>query len=183
MALTYSQMLDLETELPKFELPNVMNDSIYSTLNLKNSNTVVMIICNHCPYVIHYHDEIKRIINYYSNKNIRFIAISSNDIINYPDDSPDKMKNLFKDLGISIPYLYDENQDVAKMFKAECTPEFYLFNNKNKLVYRGRLDSSSPGKKEEITGKDLRDSIEACLNNKKIDQKQFPSMGCSIKWK
>jgi len=183
MALTYSKMLDLGTELPKFKLPNVMSDSLFSSLNLKNKNTVVMIICNHCPYVIHYHNEIKRMINDYKNNNIRFIAISSNDINNYPDDSPDKMKILFEHLGISIPYLYDETQDVAKMFKAECTPEFYLFNYNNKLVYRGRLDSSSPGNTKEITGEDLRSSIDACLKNEKINQNQFPSMGCNIKWK
>ncbi len=183
MALTYSKMLDLGTELPKFELPNVMDDILYSTLNLKNKNTVVMIICNHCPYVIHYHDEIKKIINDYIKNNIRFIAISSNDINNYPDDSPDKMKKLFEDLDISIPYLYDETQNVAKMFKAECTPEFYLFNNNNKLVYRGRLDPSSPGNNEEITGEDLRMSIDASLKNEKINQNQFPSMGCNVKWK
>jgi len=183
MALTSSKMLDLGTELPKFELPNVINNTLYSTLNLKNKNTVVMIICNHCPYVIHYHDEIKKIINDYIKNNIRFIAISSNDIVNYPDDSPDKMKILFEKLDISIPYLYDESQDVAKMFKAECTPEFYLFNDNNVLVYRGRLDSSSPGNNKEITGKDLRSSIEASLRNEKIIQNQFPSMGCNVKWK
>ena len=183
MALTYSKMLDLGTELPKFELPNVINNTLYSTLNLKNKNTVVMIICNHCPYVIHYHNEIKKIINDYAKNNIRFIAISSNDIVNYPDDSPDKMKILFEKLDISIPYLYDESQDVAKMFKAECTPEFYLFNDNNMLVYRGRLDSSSPRNNKEITGKDLRSSIEASLRNEKIIQNQFPSMGCNVKWK
>ena len=118
----------------------------------------------------------------YSDR-LRFIAISSNDIENYPEDSPKKMKRLFLDLGISIPYLFDETQEIAKLFHAECTPEFYLYNSKNLLVYRGRLDSSSPGNSEEINGKDLRNAIESTLKNKEVDINQFPSMGCNIKWK
>ena len=182
MALTYSQMLPLGTELPKFNLVNVINDRVYSSENFTSKkNTVIMIICNHCPYVIHYHDEIKKLINDYDN--IRFIAISSNDIENYPQDSPEKMKELFQYLGISIPYLYDETQEIAKLFKAECTPEFYLYNIDRELVYRGRLDSSSPGNNKKINGKDLRNAIDLTLENKKIDSDQFPSMGCNIKWK
>ena len=182
MALTYSQMLPLGTELPKFNLVDVTTDKVYSTESFKSSkNTVIMIICNHCPYVIHYHDEIKKLVSDYDE--IRFIAISSNDIENYPQDSPEKMKNLFKDLGISIPYLYDETQEIAKLFKAECTPEFYLYNTHRELVYRGRLDSSSPGNSEEVNGKDLRKAIDLTLENKKVNSDQFPSMGCNIKWK
>tara|TARA_B100002052_G_C15853855_1_gene586465 strand:- start:1043 stop:1594 length:552 start_codon:yes stop_codon:yes gene_type:complete len=183
MALTYSKMLPLGTELPKFKLLNVLTDKDYSTDNLiSEKNTVVMIICNHCPYVIHYHDELKKLIMDYDDK-LRFIAISSNDVENYPQDSPEKMKKLFRDLNISIPYLFDETQEIAKLFHAECTPEFYLFNSKNLLVYRGRLDSSSPGNSEEINGKDLRNAIESTLKNKEVDINQFPSMGCNIKWK
>ena len=183
MALTYSQMLPLGTKLPEFELLNVLNNEMYSTKNIRTSkNTVVMIICNHCPYVIHYHDEIKTMISKYKEQ-IRFMAISSNDVINYPEDSPEKMKILFKNLNLTIPYLFDESQNVARMFKAECTPEFYLFNNENKLVYRGRLDSSSPGNEDDIDGRDLRNAIDAILSNKIIDENQFPSMGCNIKWK
>ena len=182
MALTYSQMLPLGTQLPEFELVNVLNDEVYSTESFRSEkNTVVMIICNHCPYVIHYHDEIKKLISDYAD--IRFIAISSNDIENYPQDSPEKMKLLFQDLGISIPYLFDETQEIAKLFKAECTPEFYLFNKERALVYRGRLDSSSPGNTDEVDGSDLRNAIDLTLDNKKIDFDQFPSMGCNIKWK
>ena len=171
MALTYSQMLPLGTELPKFKLVNVLTDELYSTENFTSEkNTVVMIICNHCPYVIHYHNEIKKIINDYNG--IRFIAISSNDIENYPQDSPEKMKLLFQELGISIPYLFDETQEIAKLFKAECTPEFYLFNKERALVYRGRLDSSSPGNSDEVDGSDLRKAIDLTLDNKdvKFDQ-------------
>ena len=182
MALTYSQMLPLGTELPKFKLVNVLTDELYSTENFTSEkNTVVMIICNHCPYVIHYHDETKKIINDYNG--IRFIAISSNDIENYPQDSPEKMKLLFQDLGISIPYLFDETQEIAKLFKAECTPEFYLFNKERALVYRGRLDSSSPGNSDEVDGRDLRKAIDLTLDNKDVKFDQFPSMGCNIKWK
>ena len=182
MALTYSQMLPLGTQLPEFELVNVLNDQVYSTESFNSEkNTVVMIICNHCPYVIHYHDEIKKLISDYAD--IRFIAISSNDIENYPQDSPEKMKLLFQELGISIPYLFDETQDIAKLFKAECTPEFYLFNKDRALVYRGRLDSSSPGNTDEVDGSDLRNAIDLTLHHKKIDFDQFPSMGCNIKWK
>jgi len=148
-------------------------------MNAKPS--LIMVICNHCPYVIHYHDEIKKLINDYVD--IRFIAISSNDIENYPQDSPEKMKQLFQDLGISIPYLFDETQEIAKLFKAECTPEFYLFNKDRALIYRGRLDSSSPGNLDEVDGSDLRKAIDLTLHNKKIDFDQFPSMGCNIKWK
>ena len=136
MALTYSQMLPLGTELPKFKLVNVLTEELYSTENFRSENTAVMIICNHCPYVIHYHDEIKTINDY---NGIRFIAISSNDIENYPQDSLEKMKLLFQDLGISIPYLFDETQEIAKLFKAECTPEFYLFNKEKRYIEVGRF--------------------------------------------
>ena len=142
-----------------------------------------MIICNHCPYVIHYHNEIVSLVSKYSNKGIQFVAISSNDIINYPQDSPENMKNLFLRLNLKIPYLYDENQEVAKLFKAACTPEFYLFNNEKKLIYRGRLDSSSPGNNLPINGKDLRDAINSYISGEMISDEQFPSMGCNIKWK
>ncbi len=184
MALTYSQMLPLGTKIPNFNLLNVVNDKFYSTENLDNEkNTLVMIICNHCPYVVHYHQEIKNLFNDYKNKKVSFIAISSNDVVNYPQDSPEKMKELFKHLDLSFPYLYDESQEVAKKFKAECTPEFYLFNSNKTLVYRGRLDSSSPGNSNQINGIDLRNAIDSTLKNKEVDKNQFPSMGCNIKWK
>ena len=114
---------------------------------------------------------------------VKFIAISSNDVNNYPQDSPDKMKELFNDLSLSIPYLYDESQEVAKSFKAECTPEFYLFDKSKRLVYRGRLDSSSPGNGEKINGEDFRTALDLCIDGKEINSTQYPSMGCNIKWK
>ena len=140
-----------------------------------------MFICNHCPYVIHYHDEIKRLAGDYVEI-LNMVAISSNDIENYPQDGPDKMKELWEDLGLSFPYLFDSTQEIAKKYKAECTPEFYLFDNCERLVYRGRLDESSPNSGTEPTGKDLRHAIDNLISGKEINSSQLPSMGCNIKW-
>ena len=183
MALTYSSMLELGTQMPEFELENTVNNKIFST-SYFNSTTpkLVMFICNHCPYVIHYHKELVKLSQGYKD-HLDFVAISSNDIVNYPEDSPEKMKELAIELGFSFPYLYDETQEVAKSFRAECTPEFYLFNNKKTLEYRGRLDDSSPGNGIEPSGFDLREAIENLLNGEEVNQAQHPSMGCNIKWK
>ena len=130
MALTYSSMLELGSKMPHFELKNVMNDKMYASTSFFNKKpSLIMVICNHCPYVIHYHEELKKMNNDFKDR-IDFVAISSNDIINYPQDGPKQMKQLFKDLGLSFPYLFDETQNVARALKAECTPEFYLYNNK-----------------------------------------------------
>ncbi len=183
MALTYSSMLELGSKMPHFELKNVMNDKMYASTSLFNKKpSLIMVICNHCPYVIHYHEELKKM-NYDFKDRIDFVAISSNDIINYPQDGPKYMKQLFKDLGLSFPYLFDETQNVARALKAECTPEFYLYNNSNMLVYRGRMDNSSPGNDIEITGNDLRSACTNLLNGGTISSNQHPSMGCNIKWK
>ena len=183
MALTYSSMLDLQTELINFNLHNVVDNNTFSSSELNISKpTLIMFICNHCPYVIHYHDEIKKLALDYLDR-FNFVAISSNDIENYPQDSPEKMKELWHKLDLDFPYLYDESQEIAKLYKAECTPEFYLFNLSNKLVYRGRLDESSPGSESKPTGEDLRSAMENLLNNNKISKEQYPSMGCNIKWK
>ena len=145
MALTYSSMLDLQTDLIGFDLLNSLSNKNFSSDSLDvNKSSLIMFICNHCPYVIHYHDEIIRLEKDYSKK-VNLVAISSNDIINYPQDSPAKMKELWETLGLSFPYLFDETQDVAKKYKAECTPEFYLFDSNKKLIYRGRMDETSPG--------------------------------------
>ena len=141
-----------------------------------------MFICNHCPYVIHYHEQIKILASEYADA-INLVAISSNDVVNYPEDSPEKMNQLWSRLGLKFPYLFDESQEVAKKYKAECTPEFYLFNLDKKLVYRGRMDDSSPGSNVDPSGRDLRLAIDNLINNKKISEEQYPSMGCNIKWK
>ena len=183
MALTYSSMLDLNSDLIAFNLLNsVTNDNFSSDALDNHKPTLIMFICNHCPYVIHYHSAIQKIYKDYKDQ-INMVAISSNDIDNYPQDGPQHMQDLWKELGLSFPYLFDETQMVAKAYKAECTPEFYLFDNNRKLVYRGRLDESSPNSAILPSGKDLRDAIENLLNEREISLEQFPSMGCNIKWK
>ena len=182
MALTYSSMLDLQTDLIGFDLLNSLSNKNFSSDSLDvNKSSLIMFICNHCPYVIHYHEEIIRLEKDYSKK-INLVAISSNDIINYPQDSPAKMKELWETLGLSFPYLFDETQDVAKKYKAECTPEFYLFDSNKKLIYRGRMDETSPGSDKKPSGKDLRTAIDNLENNRPISNDQHPSMGCNIKW-
>ena len=176
-------MLLLGTKLIAFELIDTVSEKNFSSDELEISKpTLIMFICNHCPYVIHYHSEIQKIYKDYKDQ-INMVAISSNDIDNYPQDAPEHMQDLWKELGLSFPYLFDETQMVAKAYKAECTPEFYLFDNNRKLVYRGRLDESSPNSAILPSGKDLRDAIENLLNEREISLEQFPSMGCNIKWK
>ena len=183
MSLTYSSMLLLGTKLIAFELIDTVSEKNFSSDEFEISKpTLIMFICNHCPYVIHYHSEIQKIYKDYKDQ-INMVAISSNDIDNYPQDAPEHMQDLWKELGLSFPYLFDETQMVAKAYKAECTPEFYLFDSNRKLVYRGRLDESSPNSAILPSGKDLRDAIENLLNEREISLEQFPSMGCNIKWK
>tara|TARA_B100001939_G_scaffold263564_1_gene230743 strand:- start:200 stop:730 length:531 start_codon:yes stop_codon:yes gene_type:complete len=176
-------MLGLGTKIPDFKIVNSLDQQIYSSTKLYNGRpSLLMVICNHCPYVIHYHEELQHLANDYS-RGIDFVAISSNDVDRYPQDGPSEMKKLFERLGLDFPYLYDKTQEVAKSLQAECTPEFYLYDLNNVLVYRGRLDASSPGKETPITGIDLRSAIEALLRRDDISSDQHPSMGCSIKWK
>ena len=183
MALTYSSMLELQTDLIGFDLLNSLSNKNFSSDSLDvDKSSLIMFICNHCPYVIHYHDEIIRLEKDYYKK-VNLVAISSNDIINYPQDSPVKMKELWDNLGLSFPYLFDETQEVAKKYKAECTPEFYLFDSNKKLIYRGRMDETSPGSDKKPSGKDLRTAIDNLENNRPISNDQHPSMGCNIKWK
>ena len=183
MALTYSSMLELGSNLKEFNLLDTVSGNNFSSTELDETKpSLIMFICNHCPYVIHYHDEIKQLAGDYAEI-LNMVAISSNDIENYPQDGPDKMRELWRDLDLSFPYLFDSTQDVAKQYKAECTPEFYLFDSSQKLVYRGRLDESSPNSGLEPTGEDLRNALESVLNNQDVNADQFPSMGCNIKWK
>lgn len=183
MARTPSNMISLGSVAPDFNLIDVTSDSNFSLKENKGTvGTVIMFICNHCPYVVHYYDELVRLELDYG-KNTNMVAISSNDIINYPQDSPEKMKELWNSLGLSFPYLFDDTQEIAKKYKAECTPEFYLFNSNKKLVYRGRMDDTSPGSNHLPSGIDLRSAIDNLQNNKPISDEQFPSMGCNIKWK
>jgi len=184
MADTPSNMIPLGTIAPNFNLLDTVSDKILSLQNLKgNKATVIMFICNHCPFVIHINTEIVSIANAYTEKGISFIAISSNDAINFPQDSPDKMKIYAKTENYPFPYLYDESQEIAKAYDAACTPDIYVFNADLKLNYRGQLDDSRPRNGLPVTGKNLRYALDCLLENKENTQQQKPSIGCSIKWK
>ncbi len=184
MARTPSNMLALGTDAPNFNLLDTVSDSQMSLQELKGEKgTVVMFICNHCPFVIHVNPEISKLGKVYQEKGIGFIAISSNDVVNYPQDAPHLMKQRAKEEDYTFPYLYDETQEVAHAYDAACTPDFYLFDKDLKLVYRGQLDDSRPGNGIPLTGTDLRDAMDALLSGKEIDQDQKPSIGCNIKWK
>ena len=184
MARTPSNMLDLGTKAPNFTLPNTIDEKAYSFLDVEGKHgTLVMFICNHCPYVLHVFNGITSLANDYINQGIGFVAISSNDVENYPDDSPELMKATAKEQGFQFPYLYDESQDVAKAYDAACTPDFYLFDAKRALVYRGQMDDSRPKNDIPVSGKDLRAALDALLGGTPIDSIQKPSLGCNIKWK
>lgn len=184
MALTESNMLPLGTKAPDFTLTDTVSGNDLSLSEIASDKaTVLMFICNHCPYVIHVNPEIKRLSDEYLAKGVKFIAISSNDIVNYPDDSPAKMMELVKQEGFNFPYLYDGSQEVAKAYDAACTPDFYVFDGDLKLAYRGRLDDSRPNSGTPLTGKDLRAAIDGVLAGTEVLAKQYPSAGCNIKWK
>jgi len=184
MARTESNMMPLGTKAPSFNLWDTKSGKIKNLKSLKGLKaTVIMFICNHCPFVIHVNDELVNVANAYQDKGVRFIAISSNDVVNYPQDSPKLMKARALELKYPFPYLYDETQEVAKAYDAACTPDIYVFDKELKLVYRGQLDDSRPGNGIPVTGKDLRVALDAILAKKNVDQIQKPSIGCNIKWK
>ena len=184
MAKTESNMLPLGTKAPDFNLPDTVSGNNISFAQIKSDvATVVMFLCNHCPYVVHVKDEIANIAKEYQEMGIRFVAISSNDVEKYPDDSPDKMKLIAKEWGFSFPYLYDESQEVAKAYDAACTPDFYVFDKNDFLVYRGQLDKSRPKNNIPVTGEDLRAALDAILVSRPVSPVQIPSLGCGIKWK
>ena len=184
MVATPSTMLPLGTKAPSFSLPDVCTNQStdLEAVDIKKG-CLIAFVCNHCPYVIHLLDPLVRLSNKWIKSGIKVFLISSNDVENYPDDSPDKMKELAQQKHFQFPYLYDEQQRVAMDLKAECTPEFYLYNRQGALVYRGRLDDSSPGNAVKVSGKDLRDALNALLTVQSVDYNQQPSVGCSIKWK
>lgn len=184
MAATPSTMVSLGTEASNFSLPDTISGKIHSLGDLKGEKaTLVMFLCNHCKYVKHINRELIRLVNEYSNKGISFVAISSNDVDQFPEDSPVQMKKVAQELGYSFPYLYDESQEVAKKYDAACTPDFFLFDQALKLVYRGQFDDSRPGGSIPVTGADLRGAIAALLGGNAIPEIQKPSIGCNIKWK
>lgn len=184
MAATPSAMKELGTKAPEFELFDTVSDKIKSLEELKsNRATVIMFICNHCPYVIHINEGLVKTANDYIAKGVSFIAISANDVENYPEDSPEKMKLIAEEYHYPFPYLYDETQEIAKNYDAQCTPDIFVYDENMKLVYRGQFDSSRPKNNEPVTGKDLRDALDAILAGKEVGQNQIPSIGCNIKWK
>ncbi|PWL38245.1 thioredoxin family protein [Flagellimonas aquimarina] len=183
MARTPSKMLPLGTKAPFFNLIDTVTDVPRSLEDLKGSKgTVVMFICNHCPFVIHVNPEISKLGKEYQAKGIGFVAISSNDVINYPQDAPHLMKLKAEEEGYSFPYLYDKTQEVARAYDAACTPDFYLFDTNLSLAYRGQLDDSRPGNGIPLTGTDLRNAMDALLKGAKPVADQKPSIGCNIKW-
>lgn len=184
MALTTSTMLSLGTPLPDFQLPDVVSGKIISPETFRDKKALlVMFICRHCPYVVHVREELAKLGRDYIDRGVGIVAISSNDAAQYPDDAPDKLKEMAEQLGFVFPLCYDESQEVAKRFTAACTPDFFLFDQNRRLVYRGQLDDSRPGNNIPVTGKDLRAAIEAVLAGRPISPDQKPSAGCNIKWK
>jgi peroxiredoxin len=177
-------MLPLGTAAPDFSLPDTVSGKVLSLKDVQtDKGLVVMFLCNHCPYVVHVNDEIVRLSKEYMAKGIGFVGISSNDVENYPEDSPELMKAVAKKLGYPFPYLYDETQDVARVYDAACTPDFYVFDGNGKLAYRGRLDDSRPRNDNPLTGKDLRAALDAVLEGRPVSEVQYPSGGCNIKWR
>lgn len=184
MVATPSNMLALGTVAPEFKLPDTVSGQVKSLQELKSDKaTVVMFICNHCPFVKHVNEQLVALANDYQPQGVAFVAISSNDVENYPEDHPDKMKEYALELGYPFPYLYDESQGVAKAYKAACTPDFYIFDGDLKLVYRGQLDDSRPKSDIPVTGIDIRTALDDLLAGKPVSVEQRPSLGCNIKWK
>ncbi|EDM43470.1 hypothetical protein SCB49_00435 [unidentified eubacterium SCB49] len=184
MALTPSNMLPLGTKAPDFTLIDAVTKNAISLQSIKGKKgTVVMFICNHCPFVKHVNEELVRLSNDYRVTGFGFVAINSNDVVKYPDDSPENMWKVAREEGYPFPYLFDETQEVAKLYDAACTPDFYLFDEELKLVYRGQLDTSRPGNGIPVNGRDLREAMDRILNNTSQLKDQIPSVGCGIKWK
>ena len=177
-----SVMLPLGTTAPMFILPDVVSGRSYSLDSFQGKDAVlVMFICRHCPYVKHIELELARIGKDYREKKLGIVAISSNDPATYPEDAPDQLKEMAKRLDFRFPFCFDETQEIAKAYKAACTPDFYLFDAQRRLVYRGQLDDSRPGNNTPVTGRDLRAAIDAVLSGSPVPSTQKPSIGCSIK--
>lgn len=184
MALTPSRMLPLGTKAPAFELIDSISGKKMSLEELKSPiATVIMFICNHCPFVKHIQTQLVELVKKYQAKNISFIAINSNDVDAYPEDAPEKMREIAKKFDFTFPYLFDETQQVAKAYEAACTPDFYIFDRDLKCVYRGQFDDSRPGNAIPVTGNSLQAALENILAGKAVDPNQKPSMGCNIKWR
>lgn len=184
MSLTPSTMLPLGTKAPDFKLEDTLSGKEFSLEDFKDKKALLVVfICRHCPYVQHVKTELSKLGKDYLEKDTAIVTISSNDAQSYPEDSPKSLKEFAEEEGFSFPLLYDETQEVAKVYTAACTPDIFLFDSERKLVYRGQLDSSRPGNNDPLTGKDIRAAIEAVLEDREVSKDQKPSTGCNIKWK
>lgn len=185
MALTPStMMLELGAPAPEFHLPDVVSGKTISLETFAGKKAlVVMFICRHCPYVVHVKEELARLGRDYAGRSVGIVAISSNDAQAYPMDAPASLRQMAEELGFNFPFCYDETQETAKAYAAACTPDFYVFDENRRLVYRGQLDDSRPGNGIPVTGRDLRAAIDAVLEGKPAPAVQKPSIGCNIKWK
>ena len=184
MAATPSTMIPLGTQAPDFNLIDTVSGKMKSLSELKGERaTVVMFICNHCPYVKHINRHLVKVAGEYSSKGVSFVAISSNDVENYPEDSPQLMQKTAEEEGYSFPYLYDETQEVAKAYDAACTPDFFVFDKDLKCAYRGQFDDARPKNDKPVTGRDLRAALDDIVTGKPVSIEQVPSIGCNIKWK
>ena len=171
------------TTAPSFELLNAVDGQLYTLQKHAGiKGTVILFICNHCPFVLHVNEELVRLANDYQNKGFTFIAISSNDVANYPQDAPNRMKELAAELSYPFPYLYDETQEVAKAYDAACTPDFYVFNSELKSVYHGQLDNSRPSNGIPVTGESIRNVLDCLDQSKEVGFEEKASIGCGIKW-
>ncbi len=177
-------MTALGTKAPDFSLPDVVTGKTVSLSSFSSKKALlVMFICRHCPYVQHIKGELAQLGRDYSKKDVGLIAISSNDAENYPDDSPEGLRKLAAELKLDFPIAYDESQDVAKRYRAACTPDFFLYDGSRRLIYRGQLDDSRPGNGKPLNGRDLREALDAVLSGKPVGSAQKPSIGCNFKWK
>ncbi len=184
MALTESTMLELGHQAPEFALPDVVSGRTITLEDFAGKKALlVMFICRHCPYVVHVREELARLGADYADKALGIVAISANDVDQYPEDAPPRLKEMAEQLGFNFPFCYDESQETAKAYAAACTPDFFLFDEQRKLVYRGQLDDSRPGNGKPVTGRDLRAAIDAVLAGAPVAPDQRPSAGCNIKWK
>ncbi|ALP53067.1 alkyl hydroperoxide reductase [Candidatus Tenderia electrophaga] len=183
MARTESTMLELGTRAPDFSLPDTQGKQVSLKDFADAKGLLVVFMCNHCPYVIHVRDALVEFAKEYQPQGLAVVGINSNDAVNYPDDSPEKMAEAAAEHGFSFPYLYDESQAVAKAYKAACTPDFFLFDSEQKLFYRGQFDDSRPRNDVPVSGVDLRAAVDALLNDEASPEEQKPSLGCNIKWK
>jgi peroxiredoxin len=183
MVKTASTMLPLGTKAPDFALIGT-DGRTFSLSDFEGASALLVIfMCNHCPYVIHVAPELARLAREYQEKGVAVVGISSNDVAEYPQDSPEQMVHEVESRGYTFPYLFDETQEVAKAYRAACTPDFYVFDQQQRLVYRGQMDGSRPKSDISLTGEDLRRALDAVLAGQAVPEQQTPSLGCNIKWK